>query len=166
MATMEWKDSYSVGETKMDDQHKGLIVLINQLGGEDEIGVREVLEKLQEYVDVHFRDEEALLEKIGYPDLDKQKVEHETFAKWFGNLPERRRFGYNTGADSELSQGLVDKTHPVQRQVLRFLFEVTAAREGRDRPGFPYDPPNERQKSRVFSTCSFSWRSSRHLRKG
>lgn len=93
MATMEWKDNYSVGNMKMDGQHKGLIALINQLCGEDEIDVREVLEKLQEYVDIHFRDEEALLAKIGYPDLDKQKAEHEIFSKWFDEQLETYRNG-------------------------------------------------------------------------
>ena len=93
LATMEWKANFSVGDTKMDDQHKGLIALINQLCGEDEIDVREVLEKLQEYVDIHFRDEEALLAKISYPDLDKQKAEHEIFSKWFDEQLETYRNG-------------------------------------------------------------------------
>ena len=70
-----------------------MIALINQLCGEDEIDVREVLEKLQEYVDVHFRDEEALLAEIGYPDLDKQKAEHGTFATWLDEQLETYRNG-------------------------------------------------------------------------
>lgn len=93
MATMEWKDNYSVGNTKMDGQHEGLIALINRLSGEDEIDVRGVLEKLQEYVDVHFREEEALLAEIDYPDLDKQKAEHETFEKWLDEQVETYREG-------------------------------------------------------------------------
>ncbi|MBE9556344.1 MAG: hemerythrin family protein [Proteobacteria bacterium] len=93
MTKMEWKANFSVGDTKMDDQHKGLIVLVNQLAGENEVDVREALEKLQEYADIHFRDEEALLAEIGYPDLDKQAAEHETFRKWLDEQLETYRNG-------------------------------------------------------------------------
>ena len=93
MAKMEWQANYTVGDTKMDDQHKGLIALINQLGGEDEVDVRDVLETLQEYVDIHFRDEEALLAKIDFPDLGKQKAEHGTFETWLDEQLETYRNG-------------------------------------------------------------------------
>jgi hemerythrin-like metal-binding protein len=76
-----WKPEYSVGDDHLDDQHRGLIDLINML--EDESRMGEVLEQLEIYVDEHFREEEAMLEKAGYPDLAAHKLQHKIFEEWF-----------------------------------------------------------------------------------
>ena len=77
----EWKDSYTVGDARMDAQHKGLIALINLL--EDKSRVGEALRKLEFYIAEHFRQEERLLEATGYPDLEKHKEQHRHFEAWF-----------------------------------------------------------------------------------
>jgi hemerythrin-like metal-binding protein len=101
MTAMEWKDSYSVGNDRMDDQHKGLIALINALDGEIETG--EVLDKLGQYVDVHFREEEALLKASGYPALAAHIEQHKTFEEWFAG--QRNMFADGGGAD-RLREGI------------------------------------------------------------
>lgn len=93
MEKMEWKPSFSVGDTKMDRQHMELVKLINQLAGNDKVDVREVLERLRGYVNVHFRDEEAMLTRVGFPDLDKQKSEHGSFETWLDEQLETYRNG-------------------------------------------------------------------------
>jgi len=76
-----WKPEYSVGDEHLDAQHRGLIDLINML--EDQSRMGEVLERLERYIDEHFRDEEAMIEKAGYPGLDAHKMQHKAFEEWF-----------------------------------------------------------------------------------
>ena len=78
---LEWKDEYSVGIDSIDQQHKRLVNLINQLhtavtystGEEFE---REALDELVDYTKTHFSYEEGLMEQNGYPDLEPHKAQH------------------------------------------------------------------------------------------
>ena len=80
MGDFIWRPEYSVGDEHLDEQHRGLIELIDMLGDESRMG--EVLERLEIYVDEHFRDEEGMLEKAGYPDLAAHKQQHKAFEEW------------------------------------------------------------------------------------
>ena len=81
-----WKDEYSVGLDSIDQQHKKLINLINQLqtavdystGEEFE---REALDELVKYTKTHFTFEEGLMEDNGYPDFIPHKAQHEKMIK-------------------------------------------------------------------------------------
>ena len=76
-----WKDEYSVGLDSIDQQHRKLINLINQLttavdystGEEFE---REALADVVEYTKTHFTYEEGLMEDNGYPDFEAHKAQH------------------------------------------------------------------------------------------
>ncbi|MCW8924393.1 MAG: bacteriohemerythrin [Gammaproteobacteria bacterium] len=78
---MEWKDEYSVGIDSIDEQHKKLINLINQLqaaliyatGIEFE---REALDAMVDYTKTHFAYEENMLEDNDYPGFEAHKAEH------------------------------------------------------------------------------------------
>ena len=81
-----WNDSYSVGVPALNDQHKKLVGLINRLA--DCHGARssgsfgafhEVLARMFDYTQVHFKAEEDYLQRIGYPQLADQKIEHAAF---------------------------------------------------------------------------------------
>ncbi len=79
---LEWKDDYSVGIDSIDQQHKKLINLINQLqtaidystGKEFE---QEALDELVDYTKTHFSYEEGLLRDNDYPDYENHKAQHE-----------------------------------------------------------------------------------------
>jgi len=83
---VEWKDEYSVGIDSIDQQHKRLIHLINQLhtavdystGEEFE---REALDELVDYTKTHFSYEEGLMEDNGYPDFEPHKAQHQEMFK-------------------------------------------------------------------------------------
>ncbi len=84
---VEWKDDYSVGIDSIDQQHKKLLNLINQLqtavdystGEEFE---REALDELVDYTKTHFSYEEGLMRDNDYPDFEPHKAQHEKmFAK-------------------------------------------------------------------------------------
>lgn len=80
MGDFYWKPEYSVGDRHLDEQHRGLIELIDML--EDESRMGDVLSRLEIYVDEHFRDEEGMLEKVGYPELAAHKQQHKAFEEW------------------------------------------------------------------------------------
>jgi len=80
MGNFIWRPEYSVGDDHLDEQHRGLIELIDML--EDDSRMSEVLERLEVYIDEHFRDEEGMLANAGYPDLTAHKQQHKAFEEW------------------------------------------------------------------------------------
>jgi hemerythrin len=84
MANIIWNDTYSVGVKAMDEQHKKLVAMANQLheamgAGKGREVLEPVLNEMIEYTKLHFTAEEKLLAKYNYPGLDAQKREHEAF---------------------------------------------------------------------------------------
>jgi hemerythrin len=80
---IEWSDALSVGVKEIDDQHKGLINMLNELnkaiqGGWGKEARKEVIDKLIEYTRVHFTTEESVMRISGYPDVEAHKKQHET----------------------------------------------------------------------------------------
>ena len=88
---VEWKDDYSVGIDSIDQQHKKLLNLINQLqtavdystGDEFE---REALDELVDYTKTHFTYEEGLMRDNDYPDYEPHKAQHEKMFKKVGEV--------------------------------------------------------------------------------
>lgn len=79
---LEWDDSLSVGIQEIDEQHKVLVVLLNELHeaitshhGREHCG--EVLNRLIEYTRIHFAVEESLMRILHYPGYEVHKAEHE-----------------------------------------------------------------------------------------
>lgn len=85
---IEWDDSYLLGVPEIDNQHKKLIAIANELydvinGNESEYKTKmpQILKKLTDYTQYHFSSEEQLQEKIGYPGLEAHKKSHSFFVK-------------------------------------------------------------------------------------
>ena len=85
---MMWKDKYSIGIELIDEQHKELFKRVSDFlqtveskdSWEDKLEkVKETMAFMQEYVIVHFDDEEAYQEQIGYPDIENHKIAHFKF---------------------------------------------------------------------------------------
>jgi hemerythrin len=83
---VEWDSRYSVGIPLIDEQHKKLIELTNDLyeaclGGIESAtsNFREAIRGTVEYVKYHFAAEEKILENVKYPGIAAHKKEHETF---------------------------------------------------------------------------------------
>jgi len=77
----QWQDSYSVKVLAMDNQHKKLFDLVNELHdamcsghGRDVAG--DILRRLIDYTVQHFSAEEALLERYRFPGLAAHRAEH------------------------------------------------------------------------------------------
>jgi len=85
MKKIEWTNRLSVGIKKIDDQHKRLIKLVNNLVSAmqsdmaDDI-IAPICQELAEYADYHFRDEEMYMQEVGYPKLEEQKEQHQVLS--------------------------------------------------------------------------------------
>jgi len=77
MAIFIWDDSYKTGEKSIDEQHKKLVDLLNQLdeslniGGDTHIVIK-LLDELVEYTKFHFKDEEKFMTGHEYNEKDYQ----------------------------------------------------------------------------------------------
>lgn len=81
MALFVWNDTYSVQVGSIDEQHKKLFNIINQLhealgAGKGQATVKTILKELVDYTVTHFHAAEALLEKQAYPNLAVHRLEH------------------------------------------------------------------------------------------
>jgi hemerythrin len=85
MAAITWKDDYSVGVGAMDNQHKQLFALINQLyeamqKSATNDAMKTVLPGLLNYTKNHFAAEEKLIQQAGYPEFEAHQAYHREFA--------------------------------------------------------------------------------------
>ena len=85
---IEWDSKYDVGVEAVDKQHRHLVDLMNDLydaciGERLELDqkFKDVMKELVDYVMVHFKDEEKIMEAINYPKLKEHKQTHEGFIK-------------------------------------------------------------------------------------
>ena len=82
MATLEWKDSYSVGVEAVDHEHRELIELVNRLnealaGGETPDRISEAFGDLFQSISTHFALEERFMRAHDYDELAAHKSDHE-----------------------------------------------------------------------------------------
>jgi len=84
MALVEWADTRSVSVKIIDEQHKGLIVLIDDLfnamsEGQAKSIMSGILSELAEYTVEHFATEERMMTKLKYPKIEEHKKQHKDF---------------------------------------------------------------------------------------
>ena len=83
---IQWSNTFSVGITIIDEQHKDLIKLTNDMFnhcvGDDAAErdyFKEVIQKAVDYVKIHFSTEEKIMIKTKYPGYYEHKKQHEAF---------------------------------------------------------------------------------------
>lgn len=79
-----WSEGLCVGVTTIDDQHRRLTAVINELyqayaAGKDNAVIGDIVAALADYVASHFGAEEALMTQTAYPDIEAHKAEHREF---------------------------------------------------------------------------------------
>ncbi|NPA48695.1 MAG: hemerythrin family protein [Thermodesulfobacteria bacterium] len=82
MSFVLWKPCYCIGDSKIDNQHRSLVSLLNFLYDRVQAAcpkrlIDRVLMELVRYAEEHFQDEEDLMERIGFPELEHHRREHE-----------------------------------------------------------------------------------------
>ena len=81
MPLLIWNENYSVKISQIDTQHKKLVKLINELhdsmkAGKSKEVLGKILDELISYTGYHFKTEEDLFEKYGYPEKGTHKRQH------------------------------------------------------------------------------------------
>ncbi len=76
-----WKDEYNVNNETIDDQHKKLVGILNEIidilnSGNVDDDLKKIVKELADYTSDHFSYEEEFMEGIGFPDLETHKNEH------------------------------------------------------------------------------------------
>ncbi|WP_281646264.1 bacteriohemerythrin [Parendozoicomonas sp. Alg238-R29] len=89
-----WTDEFSVGIQEIDEQHKTLVDLLNNLY----VAIREhhgnkeatnTLCELATYTRIHFTVEESLMSITGYPEYEKHKYQHKLLADQLNEFQEK-----------------------------------------------------------------------------
>ena len=80
-----WKDEMSVGVAQLDDDHKGLISILNRLGealhddGDTRAALTLGFRALSQFMRVHFAREEHAMRAADYPGLEGHHPQHVDF---------------------------------------------------------------------------------------
>ena len=88
----KWRDAYSVNVEAIDEQHKMLFKIGRELGdlvsieGDHFDEIMAILNKLKDYTVFHFNEEEEMMEKYGYPEREKHRLEHKFFVNKINEL--------------------------------------------------------------------------------
>lgn len=94
---LKWKPEYSVGIASIDEEHKRLLMLGEELMYMAEApehfdyydNLLKIFDELREYTLYHFESEEKVLAENGYPDLESHRIEHIFFVKKLGRLEKK-----------------------------------------------------------------------------
>lgn len=139
---IQWKESYALGIPSIDDQHKELFRRLNQLMEAVEQGsppqvIRETIAFLTDYVHIHFRDEEQLMQDENYPGLENHQAQHQMFVDELEEIkiqaeeePGNPFSGVGTALIGQLSLWLADHILDMDQSLKEFLQEKQAAVSG------------------------------------
>ncbi|GHE83962.1 bacteriohemerythrin [Thalassotalea profundi] len=91
---IKWKDEYSVGIEAIDNDHKKLLNLLNQVNTAYDYAMSESYEKealtdLVNYTKYHFEREEKLMAENDYPELETHKLQHKNMIEQVDQFVER-----------------------------------------------------------------------------
>jgi hemerythrin len=98
MALMTWtKEAFGTNVSVADEQHREIFALVNGLndavGAGDRASIGKQLDALINYVVMHFKTEEELLKKHGYPELAAHKAEHDKLVATCADLQKKFHAG-------------------------------------------------------------------------
>jgi hemerythrin len=86
MSYIDWRSTYEVGFKPIDDQHKVLIKILNDLyesqkKGTSQAIINDTLKELIDYTIYHFSTELKFFEQYSYPKESEHIAEHDDFVK-------------------------------------------------------------------------------------
>lgn len=106
MTFMPWSSELEVGIAQIDEQHRWLVDKTNQLydrlasAEADAAEIGEVLESLMDYTMNHFIVEEEIFHRLGYPESDGHKAQHDKFTAQIMDLLQRHDSGERSGSET------------------------------------------------------------------
>ena len=92
--TIQWDDSFSVNVAEIDQQHRKLISMVNELSdamkeGKGKEVVGGIVNRLVSYTIEHFKTEEKYFDRFGYPETASHKKEHARFVQRAAEFKQR-----------------------------------------------------------------------------
>lgn len=106
-----WTPAMAVGDAMVDHDHRILLALVNQAASpgtrDDPIAIEFVLDELLGYTAQHFAREEALMERIGFPDLTEHRLVHRMMLAEVRQL-QKRLVSFSPTLGDDLTQFLGD----------------------------------------------------------
>jgi len=134
MEIIKWVDTYSVGVEEIDNQHKKLIGILNELYTAMSVGkgrdmLDKILSELTEYTVNHFYTEEKKMIVHAYPGYRQHKDEHNNFVGKINDFKNQYAKG-NTRITIELvnflKDWLVNHITTIDKQLGDYLLEKEA----------------------------------------
>lgn len=105
-APAQWTESFSVENDAIDQDHRKLFDILNQLWSAREVGNRQIIEMalddLMHYSLVHFGREERHMESIGYPGAASHRQSHAAFCRRIEAFRWEYHYGVRTDVHAEL----------------------------------------------------------------
>jgi hemerythrin len=104
MPIMSWDPSLDVGVSSMNQEHREILDVMNAIydarsRGEEGKTVNDLVARLGAVCVRHFKDEEAYMERTGYPDLDRHRQLHERLLAQFGQHAEAIKAAHGKPSD-------------------------------------------------------------------
>jgi hemerythrin len=98
MSLLIWNESLTVNVRELDEQHKGLVDMLNQLhtaveANRGKTAVEPLMAGLMQYAATHFADEERFMLSFHFTGYAAHKLEHEEFTRRVLDLRERLECG-------------------------------------------------------------------------
>jgi hemerythrin len=113
MPFMVWNDKLSVSVDILDEDHKRLVEMMNELydaiqnGHSKDVAIN-IFDRLTDYTHYHFAHEEALFARTGYPEAARHKQEHDAMVARVDDLRERLHDGMVPSLSLEVMNDLKD----------------------------------------------------------
>lgn len=112
MAYFEWADDLVIDGGPIDEDHRKLVDMVNELHTATSEGrgmeiVDKILDALIQYTTDHLQREEAQMAAVNFPDLERHKIGHVKFIENLRQLQKKYESGSITVA-SQLSTTLRD----------------------------------------------------------
>jgi len=107
MNKIEWNETFSVENERIDEQHKMLISMINDLiemsnNGESPETMAYTVVRMVNYSNLHLETEEELLRSINYPEYDEHLKLHNDYRLTVENICKAENFGITPVPDTIL----------------------------------------------------------------
>ena len=96
MLTYEWDDALVLDGGQIDEEHRALISMANEVFAfeDPEVNCEEIIElvkSLYRYIETHFEHEERLMKEVNYPGLQEHIAQHRQIVRdMSATLRERR----------------------------------------------------------------------------
>jgi hemerythrin len=106
MARLEWNEFYSIGNDDIDNEHRQIFILANELQAHqnDDVKLKQAVKAVIDYTKYHFKSEENYMQSINYEGLEEHKQIHKEIILALSDFLKN----INTLSNEEITQTLYD----------------------------------------------------------